>query len=108
MNCRVEKTKISGTLACPPNKSYTHRAIFLASLADGKSVIKNALYSRDTNATISACKSFGATIIQDNSSLTVNGIKEVKSPFEIDALNSGTTIRIAAAIAALGKGKTVL
>lgn len=108
MNCRVEKTKISGTLVCPPNKSYTHRAIFLASLADGKSVIKNVLYSRDTNATISTCKSFGATIIQDNSSLTVNGIKEVKSPSEIDASNSGTTIRIAAAIAALGKGKTVL
>jgi len=108
MNCKVEKTKISGTLVCPPNKSYTHRAIFLASLADGKSVIKNVLYSRDTNATISTCKSFGATIIQDNSSLTVNGIKEVKSPSEIDASNSGTTIRIAAAIAALGKGKTVL
>ena len=108
MNCKVEKTKISGTLVCPPNKSYTHRAIFLASLADGKSVIKNVLYSRDTNATISTCKSFGATIIQDNSSLTVNGIKEVKTPSEIDASNSGTTIRIAAAIAALGKGKTVL
>jgi len=108
MNCRIEKTKISGTLVCPPNKSYTHRAIFLASLADGKSVIKNVLYSRDTNATISACKSFGATIIQDNSNLTINGIKEVKSPSEIDASNSGTTIRIAAAVAALGKGKTIL
>jgi len=32
----------------------------------------------------------------------------VKSPPEIDASNSGTTIRIAAAVAALGKGKTVL
>jgi 3-phosphoshikimate 1-carboxyvinyltransferase len=108
MNCRVEKSKISGTLVCPPNKSYTHRAIFLASLADGKSVIKNVLYSRDTNATISACKSFGATIIQDNSSLTVNGIKRLKAASEIDASNSGTTIRIAAAIAALGEEKTVL
>jgi len=108
MNCRVEKTKISGTLVCPPNKSYTHRAIFLASLADGKSIIKNVLYSRDTNATISACKSFGATIIQDNSSLTVNGIKKIKSDSEIDASNSGTTIRIASALAALGEGKTVL
>ncbi|MEX0657105.1 MAG: 3-phosphoshikimate 1-carboxyvinyltransferase [Nitrosopumilaceae archaeon] len=108
MNCRVEKSKINGTLVCPPNKSYTHRAIFLASLADGKSVIKNVLYSRDTSATISACKSFGATIIQDNSSLTVNGIKKIKSASEIDASNSGTTIRVASAIAALAKGKTVL
>ncbi|MBM3895512.1 MAG: 3-phosphoshikimate 1-carboxyvinyltransferase [Thaumarchaeota archaeon] len=108
MNCKIEKSKISGTLVCPPNKSYTHRAIFLASLADGKSTIKNVLYSRDTNATISACKSFGATIIQDNSNLIVNGIKKIKSSSEIDASNSGTTIRIAAAISALGEGKTVL
>lgn len=108
MNCKIEKSKISGTLVCPPNKSYTHRAIFLASLADGKSTIKNVLYSRDTNATISACKSFGATIIQDNSNLIVNGIKKIKSSSEIDASNSGTTIRIAAAIAALGEGKTML
>jgi len=108
MNCSVEKTKISGTLVCPPNKSYTHRAIFLATLADGKSVIKNVLYSRDTNATISACKSFGATIIQDSSSLTINGVKKIKSSSEIDASNSGTTIRIASAIAALAEGKTML
>lgn len=108
MNCRVKKTKISGTLVCPPNKSYTHRAIFLASLADGKSIIKNVLYSRDTNATISACKNFGATIIKDNSSLTITGIKKIKSASEIDASNSGTTIRIASAIAALAEGKTIL
>ena len=108
MNCRVEKTKISGTLVCPPNKSYTHRAIFLASLTDGKSIIKNVLYSRDTNATISACKSFGATITQNDSSLTVTGIKKIESSSEIDASNSGTTIRIASAIAALTEGKTVL
>ncbi len=108
MNCRVEKTKISGTLVCPPNKSYTHRAIFLASLTDGKSIIKNVLYSRDTNATISACKSFGATITQNDSSLTVTGIKKIESSSEIDASNSGTTIRIASAIAALAEGKTVL
>jgi 3-phosphoshikimate 1-carboxyvinyltransferase len=108
MNCKVEKSKISGTLVCPSNKSYTHRAIFLASLADGKSIIKNVLYSRDTNSTISACRSFGATIIQDNSSLIVNGIKKIKSSSQIDASNSGTTIRIAAAIAALGEGKTIL
>ena len=108
MNCRVEKTKISGTLVCPPNKSYTHRAIFLASLTDGKSIIKNVLYSRDTNATISACKSFGATITQNDSSLTVTGIKKIEPSSEIDASNSGTTIRIASAIAALAEGKTVL
>jgi len=33
MNCRVEKSEINGEIVCPSNKSYTHRAIFLATLA---------------------------------------------------------------------------
>ena len=55
MNCRVEKSEVSGEIICPSNKSYTHRAIFLATLTDGKSIIKNILKSGDTNATINAC-----------------------------------------------------
>ena len=42
MNCRVEKSEINGKIICPPNKSYTHRAIFLASLAIDKSIIKKS------------------------------------------------------------------
>ena len=64
MNCKVEKSKISGNIVCPANKSYTHRAVFLASLANGKSTIKNILVSDDTKATIEACRKFGAKINQ--------------------------------------------
>ena len=56
MNCKVEKSKLSGVISCPPNKSYTHRAIFLSSLVNGKSIVKNVLRSRDTNATIESAK----------------------------------------------------
>ncbi len=71
MNCRVEKSEISGNIVCPSNKSYTHRAIFLASLADGKSIIKNILRSGDTNATINACKNFGVEIKDVGNDITV-------------------------------------
>jgi 3-phosphoshikimate 1-carboxyvinyltransferase len=109
MNCKVEQSKLSGTITCPPNKSYTHRAIFLASLADGKSTIKNVLRSRDTNATIEICKSFGAEIQGDQNSLEVSGVGKFETTdLAVDASNSGTTIRIASAIAALRGGKTVL
>ena len=37
MNCKVEKSKIKGVIDCPSNKSYTHRGIFLASLAGNNS-----------------------------------------------------------------------
>ena len=109
MNCRVEKSSLSGTITCPPNKSYTHRAIFLASLASGKSLIKNALRSRDTNATIEICKSFGAEIQENENNLEVIGIDKFgTTDLIVDASNSGTSIRIAAAVAALREGKTVL
>ena len=62
MKCRVEKSEIGGDIVCPPNKSYTHRAIFMASLAIDKSIIKNILRSEDTKATIDTCKNFGVEI----------------------------------------------
>jgi len=108
MSCKVEKSKLNGNLACPSNKSYTHRAIFLASLAEGKSTIKNVLISRDTVATIEVCRSFGAKIEENRNSLTIMGVGKNINAFNIDASNSGTTIRIAAAIASLSSQKSTL
>ena len=102
MTCRVEKSVISGQVPCPPNKSYTHRAIFLASLAGGGSRVKNVLLSADTAANIEACRRLGAEVTVGDSSVTVNGpIGTGPRAPEIDTENSGTTIRIAAGIAAL-------
>lgn len=109
MKCKIEKARLSGNIVCPPNKSYTHRAIFLGSLAKGKSQIRNVLFSRDTIATINACKTFGALIKEDDTNLTIesSGDINLQSP-EIDASNSGTTIRISAAIVSLADTKTTL
>jgi len=102
MKCKVEKSKISGMILCPPNKSYSHRAIFLASLTGQNSRVNNVLFSDDTKATIEACKKFGAEIIQQGSSIVVkNPIKNDILVSEINAENSGTTIRIASGIASL-------
>ncbi|MHB8602283.1 MAG: 3-phosphoshikimate 1-carboxyvinyltransferase [Nitrosotalea sp.] len=102
MKCKVDKSTLRGTISCPPNKSYSHRAIFLAALSNGKSTLRNVLLSRDTLATVSACKVFGAKIEINGSTVTVesNG-KIIPQTLEIDASNSGTTIRIATAIASL-------
>ena len=109
MNCKVEKSSIDGKIICPSNKSYTHRAIFMASLADGKSMIKNILKSGDTIATINACKNFGVEIKEEENNLIVDSPNELKLQGNIiDAANSGTTIRIAAAISTLADTKIVL
>ena len=102
MKCKVTKSKISGQITCPPNKSYSHRAIFLASVAGKDSKVNNVLLSADTKATIEACKKFGAEIEIENSSIIVkNPIDLGTNVPEIDADNSGTTIRIASGIASL-------
>ncbi len=109
MNCKVEKSKLSGTITCPPNKSYTHRAIFLSSLVNGKSIVKNVLRSRDTNATIEICKNLGAEIQEAGKNIKVKGIDKFdEEDLTLDASNSGTTIRIAAAISAMRNAKTIL
>ena len=109
MNCKVEKSKISGEVVCPPNKSYTHRAIFLASLTGNNSKVDNVLISADTVATIEACKKFGAEIEIKNSTIVVkNPIKFDRIVPEINAENSGTTIRIASGIASLFSEEIIL
>ncbi|MDH3395301.1 MAG: 3-phosphoshikimate 1-carboxyvinyltransferase [Nitrosopumilus sp.] len=109
MKCKIEKSKISGQIVCPSNKSYTHRAIFLASLAGKNSVVENALFSADTNATIETCKKFGAEIeIKDSKIIVKNPIKIGTKVSEINTGNSGTTIRIASGIASLFSDEIVL
>lgn len=109
MSCKIEKSKISGNIVCPSNKSYTHRAIILGTLAEKTSILKNTLQSKDTHATIEACKKFGAQIKEIGNEITIEGIKEFKNQeLEIDAQNSGTTIRIAAAVSSLIEGNTTL
>ena len=71
MKCDIKKSKIHGQISCPSNKSYTHRAIFLAALSDGKSIVKNILRSNDTEATISACRSFGVEVHEEDDIITI-------------------------------------
>ena len=109
MNCKVEKSKISGEINCPSNKSYTHRGIFLASLAGNNSKVENVLLSADTKATIEACRKFGAIIEVDNSTVVVKeSIKIGTKVPEINTENSGTTIRIVIGIASLFSEKITL
>ena len=110
VNIRIGKSRIIGTLRCPSSKSYTHRAIAIASLAKGKSIINMPLISRDTIATLSASSALGVKINQQKSRLIVEGKHTLDTPENIiNAENSGTTIRIFTVMAALvRRGFTVL
>ncbi|MCX7957217.1 MAG: 3-phosphoshikimate 1-carboxyvinyltransferase [Endomicrobia bacterium] len=97
------KTRIEAEIEPAPDKSITHRAIMLASLSSGKSIIKNYLKSKDCYSTINAFKNMGVKIVEEQNILKIEGVgvDNLKQPSgEIDAGNSGTTVRLLAGILA--------
>lgn len=94
---------ISGEITLPGDKSISHRAIMLASIGEGKSIIKNFLRAEDTLSTINAFRSLGIEINQLPTEVIVEGkgLYGLKEPLNIiDAGNSGTTIRLLSGILA--------
>ena len=100
---RVKPSRLVGEVKAPPSKSYTHRAFTVALLARGESKIINPLLSFDTEATIEAVKALGAEVTRKGDVWRVLGTGgELKPRVDlIDVRNSGTTIRLMSAIAAL-------
>lgn len=110
MDICIYPSKVHGKITAPPSKSITHRAIILAALARGTSVIKNALIADDTLMTINALREFGVDIKQKGNTLTIIGtagnLTAPKKP--IDLGNSGTSLRLLTAVSSIAKGKTIL
>ena len=73
MRVRITPTQVTGEVSAPPSKSYTHRAVILASLAAGESTIQSPLISDDNLYTIDACRSLGADIALDGDRLKITG-----------------------------------
>jgi 3-phosphoshikimate 1-carboxyvinyltransferase len=106
----VRRSRLNGTVRCPSSKSYSHRAIAVASLADQHSTITHILMARDTLATLAGCGSLGAKIKYGVTKVHIRGSDSFNPPENvINAENSGTTIRILTAMSCLVRaGFTVL
>ena len=104
MKLIVRKSRLKGTVAIPGSKSHTIRAVSIASLAGGQSIIHNPLDSNDTRSVVACYRALGAAIdTSDPNAWKVTGTGgKITSPREIiDVGNSGTTLRIAMGSAAL-------
>ena len=95
--------KFVGTLQLPGDKSISHRAIMLSTIADGVSYVRNLNDGADLQSTINILKQCGASIKQRNDEIIIDG-KELQSPSkELDCGNSGTTTRLIAGLLASQK-----
>ena len=111
MELKVEKaSKIKGVVKAPPSKSYTHRALMVACLAEGESRLQDPLYSADTMATLEACQALGCEVKVEDDHCTVQGTGgDLKTPGDVlDLKNSGTTLRFLSTMTSLTPGCTVL
>lgn len=109
MILKVRKSNTSGKIKIPGSKSHTIRGLFFASLAKGKSEIRNPLISDDAESAIETCKALGAKIQVLEDKYIVEGFNaEPSAPGDvINVGNSGTTLRFGTVTAALGEGYSV-
>lgn len=112
MKLKVKKiSNIGGVVKAPPSKSYSHRAVILASLAKGTSKLYDMLFSEDTLASINVCKALGAKITKNDDYLEVIGTGgKLHNSYEnpIDLANSGTTLRLMTSVAGLSDNEVIL
>ncbi|MGB9932839.1 3-phosphoshikimate 1-carboxyvinyltransferase [Haloarcula amylolytica] len=111
MDITITESTVEGTAQAPPSKSYTHRAVLAAGYADG-AVVRDPLVSADTKATMRAVEAYGGSVslAEDESTVEVTGFDgRPETPDDvIDCANSGTTMRLVTATAALQDDLAVL
>ncbi len=101
MDIRITPAKLSGSVTIPSSKSYAHRALICAALAEGSSVISGINMSKDIEATISAMNALGADCHETGEGkVAVTGIGRASKKAVIDCNESGSTLRFIIPVAA--------
>jgi len=95
--------RLAGAVRVPGDKSITHRAVLLASMADGTSHISGYLDGTDCRASIGCMQALGANITIAGSDLVIKGralAEWVEPAAPLDCIRSGTTMRLLAGLLA--------
>jgi 3-phosphoshikimate 1-carboxyvinyltransferase len=102
LDIKTSKSILAGDISIPASKSHTIRAVAIAGMAEGRSILGKPLISADTSSCINSMVKFGGKV-EKKGDLTITGNKGVISPGckRIDVGNSGTSLRILTALAAL-------
>jgi 3-phosphoshikimate 1-carboxyvinyltransferase len=101
---------LDGRVILPGSKSYTQRALVVAALAVGPSLLKGPLLSEDTAYLARALQMLGADIERQHGDMVVQGTGgRIKNPREALYLeNNGTALRLLTTVVCLGDGTFVL
>lgn len=88
--------RLAGDVRTPGDKSISHRAVMLASLAPGVSTITGCSNGEDVAGTLAVMSDLGAGVERDGERLIVSGPPDGLRPSDrpLDCGNSGTTMRL--------------
>jgi 3-phosphoshikimate 1-carboxyvinyltransferase len=101
---------LDATVEVPGSKSYTQRAIIIAALAEGRSIISHVLLSEDTRYLMEALRVLGIKIFISGNDVIIQGTGgKMRNPGQAIYLgNNGTALRFLATMVSLGKGEFLL
>lgn len=99
---------LDGELTLPGSKSITNRALLAAALAQGRSVLEEALFSEDTEIFAACLGRLGFAVLSEPAArrFTVQGLGGALPAAGADLFvgNAGTAARFITALTALGRG----
>ena len=105
-------SRAAGRVRVPGDKSISHRYALLAALADGESTISGFSPGADCAATLDCLRGLGVAIRRTGPAsiaVTGRGLGGLRAPeTPLDAVNSGTTMRLLSGIAAAHPFRTVI
>ena len=100
----VAPAPIRATVPVPGSKSQTARALVLAALADGPSVIRNGLDARDTRLMRDGLRTLGVQITETGDEWQVTPPARFSGHVTVDCGLAGTVMRFLPALALLAEG----
>lgn len=101
-------TPVRGSVTVPGSKSITNRALIIAALADGETLLQNCLFSEDTEIMVNALQELGFDVQPDPAAKTIRVVglsgQIPNKQAELFVGNSGTSARFLTAFLCLSKG----
>src|SRR5579862_2829106 len=91
---------IRGAITLPGDKSISHRYGMLAAIAEGRSTIHNYSTGADCQSTLGCMAAMGARVERQDGQVVVDGGTLCAAAEQLDAGNSGSTIRMLSGILA--------
>jgi 3-phosphoshikimate 1-carboxyvinyltransferase len=99
----VPASCISGEIGLPGDKSISHRYAMIAALAEGQTRIRNYSTGADCHSTLGCVRALGVSVDGSGTEFTIDGkgLEGLRVPAaDLDAGNSGSTIRMLSGILA--------